>query len=642
MTLCRLKDVSLAYGLAPLLDHANLTLDAGERVSLIGRNGTGKSSLLKVIEGSVLADEGEVSTIKNLKVASLPQELPTADQFTAFDVVAQGLSEVGSWLQEYHSLVNGNSESAMTRLEQLQELIELNDGWRLQQSVETILQQFNISKHVLMKELSGGWRRRVYLARALVSGPDLLLLDEPTNHLDIEMIQWLEEQLLSFKGGILFISHDRTFIDRLATRIVELDRGKLTSWPAPYSSYLVKKEEFLLAEERDWARFDKKLSAEEAWIRQGIKARRTRNEGRVRALKALREERSERRDRIGQVALNIGDSQRSGKLVVEFSKVDFGYDEASSFLLKDFSWTCLRGDRVGLLGPNGCGKSTLIKLIVGELLPSSGLIKRGTKQTVAYFDQMRGQIDGSASVWDNVAKGKDVVQVGEREIHVTAYLQNFLFSTSRLRTPASALSGGETNRLLLAKLFTQPANLLVLDEPTNDLDMETLDALETLLMDFNGTILLVSHDRTFIDNVVSSTLVFEEKGRVVEYAGGYSDWLLQRPSDGVQQEKQTKHSGKRHNEAATVVKGQAKEGKNGSNSKVKLSYKIKRELEQLPGLLESLEEEVAELHREIAAPEFYSQAHDVVNQRLQLLAEQESTLNSLMERWLELEELQNQ
>jgi len=663
VSLCRLKDVSLAYGLAPLLDQAELVLEVGERVSLIGRNGAGKSTLLKVLEGQLLPDEGEVVRGNGLKVAVLPQELPKPEGLTAYDVVAQGLEQTGGWLQEYERLTASHKEVDLRRMEALQERIEAHDGWRLQQLVATVLQRLHIPEQALMEELSGGWRRRVYLARALVAEPNLLLLDEPTNHLDIDMIQWLEEELLRFAGCILFISHDRMFIDRLATRIIELDRGKLSSWPAPFSAYLEKKEAFLQAEEKEWARFDKKLSEEEAWIRQGIKARRTRNEGRVRALKALRKERNERRQQVGRVNVKVGEDLPSGKLLVEFKQLGFSWSDAATPLIKDLDWVMLRGDRVGLLGPNGCGKSTLIKLVLGQLEPAAGQIKRGTKQQVAYFDQMRQQIDLQATVWDNVAKGKDFVSVGGREIHVTGYLQNFLFAAERLRTPASALSGGEINRLLLAKLFTQPANFLVLDEPTNDLDMDTLDVLEQLLLNFDGSIILVSHDRTFIDNVVSSTLVFEGDGVITEYAGGYSDWLLQR-TDSVSSARQKGHQaagsissldkgdignhGVSGNRGGSGKKGHSR-NKGDSNFKdmptksvkKKLSYKLQREYDGLPARLEYLELEIAALQKEVATPEFYQQSHEFVSERLSLLTQGESELDALMERWLELEEMQN-
>ncbi|WP_020409415.1 ATP-binding cassette domain-containing protein [Hahella ganghwensis] len=635
MSLLRIKEASLAFGLAPLLDKAELVVEPQERISLIGRNGAGKSTLLKVICGLIQPDDGEVMRSTGLKVAYLPQEVPSQDEETVFEVVADGLGEVGGWLKEYERLVSDSEHADLDKLEHLQHRIEANDGWQLRQKVEAAMQRLEIPQETTMGQLSGGWKRRVFLARALVQEPNLLLLDEPTNHLDIEMIQWLEDELLQFRGGLLFISHDRMFIDKIATRIIELDRGKLSSWPAPYEAYLDKKEQQLAAEEKEWERFDKKLAEEEVWIRQGIKARRTRNEGRVRALKALREERTQRRERVGQVNLRIGGEQSSGKIIAEFANVSFGYDDNK--IIDNLTWTMLRQDRVGLIGPNGCGKSTFIKLVLGQLEADDGKIKRGTKQQVAYFDQMRGQIDPEASVWDNVAKGKDFITLNDREVHVAGYLRDFLFPPERLRTPAKALSGGEINRLLLAKLFTQPANILVLDEPTNDLDMDTLDLLEELLGNFKGSIILVSHDRTFLDNVVTSSLVFEGDGRVVEYAGGYSDWLLQRPE--AQSAKAAKEKASKPESAKPSGNSDEKKDK-GAGQKKKLSYKLQRELEQLPSLVEDLEKLVAELQAEVSAPEFYEKPHETVAERLALLESREKDLEQLMERWLELEEMQ--
>jgi len=635
MSLLRFKEVSLAFGLSPLLDHANLVIEPQERVSLIGRNGAGKSTLLKVIAGLVQADEGEVMRSTSLNVAYLPQEVHARDEATVFSVVAEGLQELGVWLTEYEFLSKSVGEADLPRMEWLQHQIESQDGWRLRQKVETAMQRLQIPPETIMGELSGGWKRRVFLARALVQDPNLLLLDEPTNHLDIDMIRWLEEELLQFRGGVLFISHDRMFIDRLATRIIELDRGKLTSWPAPYCAYMEKKEQQLAAEEKEWDRFDKKLAEEEVWIRQGIQARRTRNEGRVRALKALREERTQRRDRVGQVNLRVSEDRSSGKIIAEFDDVGFAYDDAQK-ILQSFNWTMMRKDRVGLLGPNGCGKSTFIKLVLGELEADTGNIKRGTKQQVAYFDQLRGQIDLDATVWDNVAKGKDFIALPDREVHVAGYLRDFLFPPERLRTPAKALSGGEINRLLLARLFTRPANVLVLDEPTNDLDMDTLDLLEELLANFDGSILLVSHDRTFIDNVATSCLVFEGEGKVTEFAGGYSDWLFQRPvleKIGAKKSSEPVQTSKKAGDVAKVEQAPA--------SKKKLSYKLQRELDQLPSDVEALEGCIAALQLEVAGPGFYEQEHEVVAERLALMQSQEAELEALMERWLELEDMQS-
>ncbi|AZZ91341.1 ATP-binding cassette domain-containing protein [Hahella sp. KA22] len=627
MALLRLKDVSLAFGMAPLLDHADLVIESQERLCLVGRNGAGKSTLLKVCAGEIKPDGGEINRGRDLKMAYLPQELPERGDASVRSVVAEGLAEVGEWLAAYDALTQQGAEGNVAELERLHNKIETHDGWRLRQKVEAVMQRLELPGDKSISELSGGWRRRVFLARALVQEPNLLMLDEPTNHLDIDMITWLEEELLQFGGSVLFISHDRAFIDRLATRVIELDRGKLSSWPAPYEAYLAKKEEQLAAEEKEWERFDKKLADEEVWIRQGIKARRTRNEGRVRALKKLREERGQRRDRVGQVSLKVDSEERSGNLVAELKNVSFGYADQPN-LVKDLSWQLMRKDRVGLLGPNGCGKSTFIKLILGGLEATEGVIKRGSRLQVAYFDQLRGQIDPEASVWDNVAKGKDFIEVGGRNVHVTGYLKDFLFSPERLRTPAKALSGGEINRLLLAKLFTMPANFLVLDEPTNDLDMDTLDLLENLLAEFDGTILLVSHDRFFIDNVVTSTLVFEGEGKISEYPGGYNDWLAQRPVVKAEAK-------------PAEPKAQAAKPKTASDGgkAAKLSYKLQRELDALPKEIERLEAEVAAMQEEVSAADFYSRPHEDVNRALTSLAALEQTLEKTMERWMELEEM---
>ncbi|WLQ15076.1 ATP-binding cassette domain-containing protein [Hahella aquimaris] len=627
MALLRLKDVSLAFGMAPLLDHADLVIESQERLCLVGRNGAGKSTLLKVCAGEIKPDGGEINRGRDLKMAYLPQELPERGDASVRSVVAEGLAEVGEWLAAYDALTQQGAEGNVAELERLHNKIETHDGWRLRQKVEAVMQRLELPGDKSISELSGGWRRRVFLARALVQEPNLLMLDEPTNHLDIDMITWLEEELLQFGGSVLFISHDRAFIDRLATRVIELDRGKLSSWPAPYDAYLAKKEEQLAAEEKEWERFDKKLAEEEVWIRQGIKARRTRNEGRVRALKKLREERRQRRDRVGQVSLKVESEERSGNLVAELKNVSFGYADQPN-LVKDLSWQLMRKDRVGLLGPNGCGKSTFIKLILGGLEATEGVIKRGSRLQVAYFDQLRGQIDPEASVWDNVAKGKDFIEVGGRNVHVTGYLKDFLFSPERLRTPAKALSGGEINRLLLAKLFTMPANFLVLDEPTNDLDMDTLDLLENLLAEFDGTILLVSHDRFFIDNVVTSTLVFEGNGKISEYPGGYNDWLTQRPV--------VKAEARSAEPRAQAAKPKA--ASDGGKA-AKLSYKLQRELDALPKEIERLEAEVAAMQEEVSAADFYSRPHEEVSHALTSLAELEQTLEKTMERWMELEEM---
>ncbi len=635
MALITLRDACLAYGHHPLLDHADMTLEAGERLCIVGRNGAGKSTLLKVLLGDVQLDSGEVQRQRDLKVAMLPQALLDIPEKTVYDVVAEGLGELGDALQDWHHESQKGEQVNLARLDALQKRIELGDGWRVHQRIESILDRFGLDPDVRYEDLSGGWKRRVLLARAILPAPDVLLLDEPTNHLDVDAITWLEEWMPGFGGAVVFISHDRAFLDRTATRIVELDRGKLYSWPAPYDAYLEKKAEQLNAEEKARERFDKKLAQEEAWIRQGIKARRTRNEGRVRALKALREAARQRIQRQGSASLQIQEAERSGKIVVDMQQVTFGHDPDHP-QVRDLNWTLMRGDRVGILGPNGIGKSTLIKLVTGELQPQSGHIRRGTKLEICYFDQSRDQIDLSKSIWDNVAEGKDHVEVGGRTLHVAGYLQSFLFDSQRLRTSASALSGGEINRLLLARLFTRPFNLLIMDEPTNDLDIETLEVLEDMLAAYDGTLLLVSHDRAFLDNVVTSTLVAEGDGHWTAYAGGYSDWLLQRPApvpDSVPDKpKRDAGTGEASPESGTSAPDRSK-------GQGKLSYKLKRELEQLPAEIERLEREIEALETRTQSPDFYTGDHVEVTRTLEQLAERQKALEALLERWMELEDM---
>ncbi len=523
MTLLKFADVSLAYGTTPLLDRVSWQIARGERVCVIGRNGTGKSSMLSLVKGVRQPDDGEIWRAPGLKIGELPQELPRADERTVFDVVAEGLAGVGELLAEYHHLsMNIQNEADLEKLTHVQQALEAKDGWRLQQLVDSTLSRLQLPADRTLAELSGGWRRRVLLAQALVSEPDLLLLDEPTNHLDIGAIAWLEDALADFNGAVLFITHDRAFLQNLATRILELDRGHLIDWNGDYASFLVHKEQQLAAEETANALFDKKLAQEEVWIRQGIKARRTRNEGRVRALKAMRAERSERRERQGKASFQLESADKSGKQVIVAEHVSFAHPGGEP-LIRDFSMVLQRGDRIGLLGANGSGKTTLLKLLLGELQPSSGSIHIGTKLEVAYFDQLRHQLDLEKTVIDNLAEGREFISIDGQNRHVLSYLGDFLFSPQRARTPVKALSGGERARLLLARLFSKPANLLVLDEPTNDLDVETLELLEEVLLGFAGTVLMVSHDRAFLDNVVTSTLVFQGDGEVREYVGGYQD-----------------------------------------------------------------------------------------------------------------------
>ncbi len=626
MPLLTLDNISLAYGDQPLLEGAKLTIEPGERICLVGRNGAGKSSLMRMIAGEVMPDDGTIWRCDGLKIAYLPQDVPLDEGRGVFDVVAEGLGELGELIAAYHQTLNRLTERPedarlMSRLTMLQEELEAADGWRLEQRVETVLSRLGLSMDRTLGELSGGYRRRVLLARALVGGPDLLLLDEPTNHLDIQSIGWLEEFLADFNGTLLFITHDRVFLQRLATRIVELDRGSLTSWPGDYAHYLRKRQERLVVEAEHEAKFDKRLAQEEAWIRQGIKARRTRNEGRVRALQQLRREQRQRRQQPGTVSMALDEGDLSGKLVVEAYDINKAYGGRP--VIRNFSTRILRGDRIGIIGPNGVGKSTLIRLLLGQLKPDSGALRLGTRLQIAYFDQHRAQLNPQQTVVESVADGADKVTINGRTRHVMGYLQDFLFPARRARSPVGSLSGGERNRLLLARLFTRPANLLVLDEPTNDLDVETLELLEELLMEYEGTLIVVSHDRAFLDNVITSTLAFEGEGQVGEYVGGYSDWLRQRKTE--------KPDGG-DDSPPTPARGERK-----PNRTPKLSYKLQRELDAIPAQIERLEAQKSALQGEINRPDFYRQPHHRVTDRLAELERLESALAQLYLRWEELE-----
>ena len=633
MTLLKFTDVSLAFGAMPLLDRVSWQIARGERVCIIGRNGTGKSSLLRLVKGDQAADDGEIWRAPGLKLGELPQELPRADERTVFDVVAEGLAGVGELLARYHHLSqNIHSDQDLDQLMHVQQELEARDGWRLQQVVESTLSRLQLPADKTLAELSGGWRRRVLLAQALVSEPDLLLLDEPTNHLDIGAIAWLEEALLNFNGAVLFITHDRSFLQNLATRILELDRGGLIDWNGDYASFLLHKEQQLAAEETANALFDKRLAQEEVWIRQGIKARRTRNEGRVRALKAMRAERAERRERQGKANILLETADKSGKQVMVVDNVSFAHPGGEP-LVRDFSFVLQRQDRIGLLGANGTGKTTLLKLLLGDLQPTSGKVEVGTRLEVAYFDQLRHQLEPEKTVVDNVAEGRDFITIDGQNRHVLSYLGDFLFSPQRARTPVKALSGGERARLLLAKLFSKPANLLVLDEPTNDLDVETLELLEEVLLGFQGTVLMVSHDRAFLDNVVTSTLVFEGEGRVREYVGGYQDWLRQGGSPrllGVSEPRENRASA-----GASAPAAPAPAAEQGGRKK--LSYKLQRELEAIPPRIDALEAELSALHKEIAAPAFYQRPAMETQAVLTRLQDLQAELDKLLERWAELE-----
>jgi len=633
MTLLKFTDVSLAYGTTPLLDGVSWQIARGERVCIIGRNGAGKSSMLRLVKGDRASDDGEIWRAPGLKIGELPQELPRADDRTVFDVVAEGLAGVGELLAEYHHLSqNIQNDADLDKLMHVQQALEAKDGWRLQQLVDSTLSRLQLPADRTLAELSGGWRRRVLLAQALVSEPDLLLLDEPTNHLDIGAIAWLEEALTGFNGAVLFITHDRAFLQNLATRILELDRGHLIDWNGDYASFLVHKEQQLAAEETANALFDKKLAQEEVWIRQGIKARRTRNEGRVRALKELRAERSERRNVQGKATFQVETAEKSGKQVIVAENVTFAHPGGEP-LIRDFSMVIQRGDRIGLLGANGTGKTTLLKLLLDELRPSSGSIEFGTKLEVAYFDQLRHQLELEKTVVDNLAEGREFITIDGQNRHVLSYLGDFLFSPQRARTPVKALSGGERARLLLAKLFSKPANLLVLDEPTNDLDVETLELLEEVLLGFQGTVLMVSHDRAFLDNVVTSTLVFQGGGEVREYVGGYQDWLRQGGSPrllGVAESGGEAKESKKPQQAPAVAEV--------APAKKKLSYKLQRELEALPGRIDEVEKGIEALQAEISDPAFYQQSADVTAAVLSRIEALQQELDGLLERWAELEE----
>jgi ATP-binding cassette subfamily F protein uup len=615
----------------PLLSHVDFQIDAGERVCLVGRNGTGKTTLFRVITGNLIPDDGEIWRMETLRVAQLEQEVPPDTHQTIFEVVASGIGELGGLLTDYHNLIHGDrlaNRESLLELARLQSRIETLDGWNINQKVETVLTRLNLPDDKRLADCSGGTRRQVMLARALVSEPDLLLLDEPTNHLDINAITWLEKYLLSYKGAVMFITHDRTFVRRLATRIVELDRGKLTSFPGDFDAYLRKKDELLDIEDRASAKFDKKLAEEEAWIRQGVKARRTRNEGRVRALQALRKEKAERLDAQGKARFSLDAGAVSGKLVVDVRRVGFCYGEHT--IIRDLSTRILRGERVGIIGPNGSGKSTLLKLILGELEPTSGEVVLGTRLQLAYFDQHRRSLDPEKTVRENLSDS-DYVTVRGRSRHVIGYLKDFLFPPQRIDAPVKALSGGERNRLLLAKIFTQSANLMVLDEPTNDLDVDTLELLEELLSEYEGTLLLVSHDRTFLDNVATSTLVFEGDGKFTEYAGGYEDWeRYQRQIPEVPAEPKKR---------ASLRPIQAPLATKRSDKPRKLSYKEQRELEALPAKIETLENEQAELMARMGHADFYRQGGDKITATMDRMETVKVELEACYERWQELESL---
>ena len=625
MSLIQLQRVDFSIGGPLLLEHVDLSIEANERVCIVGRNGEGKSTLMKLIAGELHADDGEVRVQNGAVIARMAQEVPQDTSGSVFDVVAEGLGDLGQLLARYHHLLH---EGDFDALGEVQTEIEARHGWDLDRRVNEVLTKLELPADTDFAALSGGMKRRVLLAQALVRKPDVLLLDEPTNHLDIEAIGWLENFLKQFEGSILFVTHDRSFLRALATRIVEIDRGQLTDWPGDYDNYLRRREERLHAEAQANALFDKKLAQEEVWIRQGIKARRTRNEGRVRALKALRNERAERRNLVGNVKMTVAAAQSSGKKVIELEHVHQAYD--GRVLIDDLSTTIMRGDRIGIIGPNGAGKSTLLKIMLGELQPQRGEATLGTSIQIAYFDQHRVQLNDKLNALDNVAEGREFIELNGSRKHIIGYLQDFLFSPERARAPITRLSGGERNRLLLAKLFAQPSNLLVMDEPTNDLDVETLELLEELLGEYQGTLLLVSHDRAFLDNVVSSTLVLEGEGRIGEYVGGYSDWLRQKPESRRGDERNPSL-------AAAASDAATRPGGEPAKPKRKLSFKDQRELEQLPARIEQLEAAVAAHGEAMASADFFKQGAAAIAKANEQVAGLQAELETAYARWAELD-----
>jgi ATP-binding cassette subfamily F protein uup len=625
MALISLRNITLAFGGPPLLDGINLQIEPGERLCLMGRNGMGKSTLLKLISGELIPDGGDISRQQGLRVALVSQEIPLGLVGTVFNVVAEGMGKAAALLAEYHlvghHLAAEGGVKWLPRLAALQKSLEDEGGWHLSQEVERVLSRLKLDPDAEFDTLSGGTKRRVLLARALVAAPDILLLDEPTNHLDIDTIVWLEDFLLKNVKSFLFVTHDRTFARRVANRVAELDRGRLYAFACGYDLFVERREELLAAEVSRQALFDKKLAEEEAWVRQGIKARRTRNEGRVRTLKKLREERRERREKVGSVKIQLQEADRSGRLVVEAEGASFAYDGRP--VIADLTTTIIRGDRVGIIGPNGSGKTTLLRLLLGDLTPQQGEVRPGSRLEVLYFDQMREQLDLTRTVQENVGEGNDTLTINGKPRHIIGYLQDFLFTPERARTPVHVLSGGERNRLLLAKLFTKPSNVLVMDEPTNDLDAETLDLLEELLAEYSGTLLLVSHDREFLNNVVTSTLVLGGDGDVREYVGGYDDWLRQ--------------SAPSSSSMPTVAKNAEVKARTKTEKARKLTFKEERELESITERIGKLEEEQEALHQTLADPEFYRSAGGEVAQLNTRLVRLGQELAEAYQRWEELE-----
>ncbi|MFU8783561.1 ATP-binding cassette domain-containing protein [Aliidiomarina sp.] len=636
----RLSNARLAFGTAPVLNNAELIVESSERLCITGRNGAGKSSLLKVLNENILLDDGQLHIVGETRVAMLPQDPPERTPGTVFDYVAGAFADVGALLSRYHEMSEALSEDASNNqlLEQMmrvQTKLEAADGWQLQTRIEQVLSRLNLDGNAAMNTLSGGWLRRAALAKALASQPDVLLLDEPTNHLDVATVQWLEKMLLEFSGAIVFISHDRAFIRSLATRIVDLDRGILTSFPGNYAAFLEEKQRLLEVEASQNAEFDKKLAQEEAWVRQGVKARRTRNEGRVRALQALRNERAQRRNLQGSVKIALGNGERSGKLV--FEATDSGLTRGEKTLIEELNLTIQRGDKLALVGPNGCGKSSLIQLILGDIPPTSGVVRLGTNLKVAYFDQHRQLLDINASIADNVAEGKKEVTHRGRTRHIFSYLQDFLFTPQQSQMPVSALSGGEKNRVMLAKILLADSNLLILDEPTNDLDIDTLELLEQVVVDYPGTVLVVSHDREFIDNTATSVLLFEGQGIVTEIFGGFNEVAFYQQAQATVQDKpQVKAT----SSGTSALKDHSEQQQPLANKANKLSYKLKRELELLPAHIESIEQQLNAIQQQLNDPEFFRQSAEVTLPVTEQLASLEKELMEALERWDYLENLQ--
>jgi len=629
MSLIRLDDISIEFGDVPLLHSTNFSVEPGERICLIGRNGAGKSTLLKIINREITPDSGELHYRKHLRISQLEQSLPSAVNSKVFDVVREGLSGQQKLIDLFNQLAEKTMDKrGLNELAELQAQIDAGGGWQIDQQVETIISQLNLPANKTLAELSGGWRRRVALGKALVSNPDLLLLDEPTNHLDISTIEWLEHKIRGYQGSVIFITHDRNFLQKLATRIVEIEVSKLISWPGTFNNYLLLKEKAMETEETRNNLFDKRLAEEEVWIRQGIKARRTRNEGRVRSLIAMRQERMERSSRQGKAKISVETSEKSGRKVIEARSLWHSYDDET--LINNINIKIRRGDRIGLIGNNGVGKSTLLKILLGQISPNKGSVKLGTNLNIGYFDQIHRELDTEKTIAENVGNGKEYIKINGKDRHIIGYLRNFLFSPKRAMTPVKALSGGERNRVLLAKLFTQPTNLLVLDEPTNDLDIEMLEVLEEQLVEYKGTLIIVSHDRQFLDNVVTSVLVFEDKGKVQEYLGGYSDW-----ENYGKDLKVTDHQRSQELEKNTFS------NTSGENSKkvslAKLSYKLQRELDMLPEIIKKMEEDIVQLQTEATKPEFYLKPFTETQPLLDALEEKQKALDLASERWLELE-----